>query len=76
MEQRASFDPFDELPGTMPGTGRAGRLRTGSAKRIAIKNLENEKLQSPPYEEIELSQRTGQLVIVCLMGRGTPSCVK
>jgi len=24
--QRASFDPFDRLPGTMPGTGRAGRL--------------------------------------------------
>ena len=22
---RASFDPFDKLPGTMPGTGRAGK---------------------------------------------------
>jgi len=22
-----AFDPFDRLPGTMPGTDRAGRLR-------------------------------------------------
>ena len=34
------------------------------------------KSSTPPFGEIELSQRTGQLVIVCLMGRGTPSCVK
>jgi len=46
-----------------------------SAERIAIKNLENKKLRSPPYEEMELSQRTGQLLIVCLLGRGTPVVV-
>ncbi len=27
------FDPFDKLPGTMPGTGRAGRLRALRAVR-------------------------------------------
>ena len=46
-----------------------------SAERIAMKNLENKKLQSPPNEEMELSQRTGQLLIVCLLGRGTPVVV-
>ena len=37
--------------------------------------FKNKKLQSPPYEEMELSQRTGQLLIICLMGRGTPVTV-
>ena len=43
-----------------------------SAESIAIRNLENKKLQSPPNEEMELSQRTGQLLIVCVLGRGNP----
>jgi len=25
--RKKAFDPFDRLPGTMPGTDRAGRLR-------------------------------------------------
>jgi hypothetical protein len=37
--------------------------------------IKNKKLQSPPYEEMELSQRTGQLLIICLMGRGTPLAI-
>ena len=30
----------------------------------------NKKLQSPPNEEMELSQRTGRLSIVYILGRG------
>ena len=40
-----------------------------------VEGLTNKKLQSPPNEEMEFSQRTGRLSIVCLMGRGTPLAI-
>ena len=43
------------------------------AKSIEFKN--QKKSPTPLVREIELSQRTGRLSIVCLMGRGNPLAI-
>ena len=43
---------------------------------LPITVYQNKKEPYPSrHREVELSQRTGQLLIVCLMGRGTPVTV-
>jgi hypothetical protein len=64
-DYRSPFTVYQNKKEPYPSRG------SQSAKRIAIKNLENKKLQSPPNEEMELSQRTGQLFYV-LLGEGRP----
>ena len=43
---------------------------------LLFTGYQNKKLQSPPNEEMELSQRTGQFSIVFVLGRGTPLFIK
>ena len=48
-----------------------------SAERRAQSENKTQKKEPYPsrHREVELSQRTGQLLIVCLLGRGTPLVV-